>query len=46
MPIIHITLVKGRDKEKVKNCIRQVAATVSSTLDAPLRSIRIAVPRG
>jgi 4-oxalocrotonate tautomerase family enzyme len=43
MPIVQITIVKGRDRESVKNCIRQVAKTVAETLDAPLASIRVHV---
>lgn len=43
MPIVQITLVKGRDLEVVQNCIKQVAQTVADTLDAPLESIRVSV---
>jgi len=43
MPIIHITLVAGRDNAKVERCIREVARTVADTLDAPLETIRIMV---
>ena len=43
MPIIQITIVRGREREKVKNCIRQVARTVSETLNAPLHTVRVMV---
>ena len=43
MPIVQITIVKGRDRETVKNCIRQVAQTVADTRDAPLSSVRVHV---
>ncbi|QEE60248.1 4-oxalocrotonate tautomerase [Salinibacterium sp. dk2585] len=43
MPIVQITLVKGRDRAVVQNCIKQVAQAVADTLDAPLDSIRVAV---
>ena len=43
MPIIQITIVLGREREKVKDCIRQVARTVSETLDAPLHTVRVMV---
>lgn len=48
MPVIHISLVEGRDSEKVKACVKAVAHTVAETLDAPLESIRVyatAVPQ-
>jgi 4-oxalocrotonate tautomerase len=41
MPIIHISLVEGRDSAKVKACVKAVAQTVAATLDAPLESIRV-----
>lgn len=43
MPIIQITIVEGRDPEVVENCIRNVATTVSESLNAPLESIRVYV---
>ena len=36
MPIVQITLVEGRDTAVVKNYIKEVARTVSQTLNAPL----------
>ncbi|MBJ9999706.1 tautomerase family protein [Erwinia sp. S38] len=41
MPVIHISLVEGRDSERVKACVKAVAHTVSEMLDAPLESIRV-----
>jgi 4-oxalocrotonate tautomerase family enzyme len=43
VPIIQITIVRGREQEKVRNCIRQVARTVSETLNAPLHTVRVMV---
>jgi len=43
VPIIQITIVLGREREKVKDCIRQVARTVSETLDALLHTVRVMV---
>ena len=43
MPIVQITLVEGRPTERVEQCIKEVAETVSRTLDAPLASIRVMV---
>jgi 4-oxalocrotonate tautomerase family enzyme len=41
MPIVTINMVAGRDRTKVQDCLRQVAETVSRTLDAPLNSVRV-----
>ncbi|MEU1980827.1 tautomerase family protein [Nocardia sp. NPDC019395] len=43
MPIVQITLVKGRPSESVENCVRQVARTVAETLAAPLETVRVVV---
>jgi 4-oxalocrotonate tautomerase len=43
MPIVQISLVAGRDPEKIQNLIREVTATVAETLDAPLESIKVLV---
>jgi 4-oxalocrotonate tautomerase len=43
MPIIQITLVAGRSDEKIERCIKEVAETVSRTLEAPKETIRIMV---
>jgi 4-oxalocrotonate tautomerase len=41
MPIIQISVVAGRDAQALENCIREVARTVSSTLGAPLETVRV-----
>jgi 4-oxalocrotonate tautomerase len=41
MPIIHISLVEGRDADTIKACVKAVARTVHETLGAPLNSIRV-----
>lgn len=41
MPIVTINMVAGRDRAAVQECLREVAKTVSRTLDAPLSSVRV-----
>lgn len=41
MPIIHISLVEGRDDAAIKACVKAVARTVHETLGAPLSTIRV-----
>lgn len=43
MPIVQITLVEGRDEAVMSECVREVARTVSRTLDAPLSAVRVYV---
>lgn len=43
MPIVQITILEGRDQEKIEQCIRNVAKTIHESLDAPLSSIRVIV---
>ncbi|MEX5254732.1 tautomerase family protein [Kocuria arenosa] len=43
MPIVTINMVAGRDRAIVQDCLREVARTVSRTLDAPLSSVRVLV---
>ncbi|WP_426120205.1 tautomerase family protein [Kocuria sp. LHG3120] len=43
MPIVTINMVAGRDRAVVQDCLREVARTVSRTLDAPLSSVRVLV---
>lgn len=43
MPIIQVTLVEGRDNEKVESFIKKVAEAAHETLDAPYSSIRVFV---
>lgn len=41
MPIVNIHLLKGRDKEKKKELIRNVTDAVTGTLEVPEESVRI-----
>ncbi|MFS8975064.1 tautomerase family protein [Cupriavidus necator] len=41
MPVIQITMVKGRPDELVKRCIKGIAKTVHETLGVPLDSVRV-----
>jgi 4-oxalocrotonate tautomerase family enzyme len=41
MPIVTINMVAGRDRAVIQECLREVAKTVSRTLDAPLNSVRV-----
>lgn len=43
MPIVQISIVKGRDRDTVTACIKEVAQIVATTLGAPLPSIRVMV---
>ncbi|WP_066093567.1 tautomerase family protein [Xanthomonas massiliensis] len=43
MPIIHVTLVQGRDEDKIQRFIREVARLAADTLDAPLQTVRVMV---
>lgn len=43
MPIIQMTLVKGRDPEVISNCVREVARCASEHLSAPLETVRVMV---
>jgi 4-oxalocrotonate tautomerase len=43
MPLVRITLVEGRDSERIERCIRAVAQTVHAELGAPMDSIRVMV---
>ncbi|MEX5237492.1 4-oxalocrotonate tautomerase family protein [Kocuria arenosa] len=43
MPIVTINMVAGRDRAMVQDCLREVAKTVSRTLEAPLSSVRVMV---
>lgn len=43
MPLVNISVVEGRDNDAVENCIREVARTVSRTLNAPLETVRVYV---
>lgn len=41
MPIIHISIIEGRDASAVKACLKAIARSVHETLDVPLESIRV-----
>lgn len=43
MPIVQITILEGRDQEKIEQCIRNVAKTIHESLDAPMSNIRVIV---
>ncbi|TQL47104.1 2-oxo-3-hexenedioate decarboxylase [Homoserinimonas aerilata] len=43
MPIVQISIVKGRDRGAITTCIKEVAQTVARTLGAPLASVRVMV---
>jgi 4-oxalocrotonate tautomerase len=43
MPIIQISLIKGRDDAAIKRCVTEVARTVHRSLGAPLQTIRVIV---
>ncbi len=41
MPVVHISLIEGRDETKVKECVRAVARTIHESLGAPFETIRV-----
>jgi 4-oxalocrotonate tautomerase len=41
MPIVHISLIEGRDSKAVSGCLKAVARTIHETLGAPMSSIRV-----
>ena len=43
MPIVTINMVAGRDRTVVQECLREVAKTISRTLNTPLNSVRVLV---
>ena len=43
MPIVQINLVKGRPTENVEKMITAVSEAVSTSLDAPISSVRVIV---
>lgn len=43
MPIVQITLVQGRDRGQVKQCVKEVARVVARTLNARPSTIRVYV---
>jgi 4-oxalocrotonate tautomerase len=43
MPIIQVSLVEGREPEKVTHFIHEVTRVAAETLDAPLDTIKVLV---
>ena len=43
MPLIQVSIIEGRPKEKVAELIGNITQTVSETLDAPVENIRVLV---
>lgn len=43
MPIIQVTLVEGRESEKIEKFIKEIAKVAHEELDAPYQTIRVAV---
>jgi 4-oxalocrotonate tautomerase len=43
MPLIQVSIIEGRPKEKVSELIGNITKTVSETLDAPVENIRVLV---
>lgn len=41
MPIVHISLIEGRDPAAVNRCVKAVARCIHETLGAPLHTIRV-----
>ncbi len=41
MPIVHISLIEGRDPVAVNKCVKAVAKCIHETLGAPLHTIRV-----
>jgi 4-oxalocrotonate tautomerase len=43
MPIVQVNMIAGRSDDQKSNMIREVAQAISTTLDAPVDSIRIII---
>ena len=41
MPIVHISLIEGREPAAISGCVKAVARAIHETLGAPLNSIRV-----
>jgi 4-oxalocrotonate tautomerase len=41
MPIVEVTLVEGRDPERLRALISALTTAVSDTLDAPRAAVRV-----
>lgn len=43
MPIVQISMVEGRPEEKIDKMITSVSEAISTSLDAPIESVRVIV---
>lgn len=43
MPLVQINLVKGRPQEKIEKMIAAVSEAISTSLEAPISTVRIMV---
>lgn len=43
MPIVHIDLMEGRSEEKIEKMITSVSEAISTSLDAPIETVRVIV---
>ncbi len=43
MPVIHMTLIKGRPDDKLQDMYREVTDAIHRTIGAPKESVRIIV---
>ena len=43
MPLVYISMMEGREPEKVEQMTRAVSEAIASTLEAPLSSVRVMV---
>ena len=43
MPLVHIDLMEGRPVDKIEKMITSVSEAISSSLDAPIETVRVIV---
>jgi len=43
MPIVNISIAEGRRDDQIRELIRSVTTAVSTTLDAPVETVRVLV---
>jgi 4-oxalocrotonate tautomerase len=43
MPVVEITVVEGRTSDQLRALVRETTRAVSTTLEAPIESVRIIV---
>lgn len=43
MPIVQISMMEGRAEEKIEKMITSVSEAISTSLDAPIESVRVIV---